>query len=103
MPTRIALLVVLLIASSAAAGEPSSLTIPAAHDGWVTSVAYSPGRAYIASGGEDNVLKIWYATSGKELSTLQRHTDNVTAVVFSPDGKRIVSASRGVLKVWAAP
>jgi WD40 repeat protein len=33
--------------------------------------------------------------------TLRGHNDDVTAIAFSPDGKRIASGSRGVLKIWA--
>jgi WD40 repeat protein len=37
-----------------------------------------------------------------ELLTFKGHTDEVTSVAFSPDGKRLASASRGELKVWDA-
>ncbi len=39
--------------------------------------------------------------TGCELRTLTGHTDHVTAVAVTPDGKRAVSASRGwTIKVW---
>jgi len=41
------------------------------------------------------------SVKGQETLTLRGHTDDVSSVSFSPDGKRIVSGSRGSsLKVW---
>ena len=47
--------------------------------------------------------KIWDAESGKELLTLRGHTDSVRGVAFSPDGKRLATASYDhTAKVWDA-
>ena len=46
---------------------------------------------------------MWDAESGEETLTLKGHTWKVESVVFSPDGKRIVSGSWDqTLKVWNA-
>ena len=37
---------------------------------------------------------MWDAESGKELLTLRGHLDNVYGVAFSPDGKRLATASQ---------
>jgi WD40 repeat protein len=53
------------------------------------------------SGSYDKTLKVWDAQTGQETLTLRGHTDIVTSVSFSPDGKRIVSGSADkTLKVW---
>jgi hypothetical protein len=38
-------------------------------------------------------VKVWDATSGQALHTLKGHRNGINAVAFSPDGRRIVTAS----------
>ncbi|HBH73746.1 MAG TPA: hypothetical protein DDY43_09965, partial [Synechococcales bacterium UBA10510] len=56
----------------------------------------------IVSGSADNSLRLWDASSGKQLGPpLQGHTDSVYSVAFSPDGRRIVSGSfDNSLRLW---
>ena len=68
-------------------------------------MAFSPDGRRIISGSSDNTLRLWDATSGREVLTLKGHTGFVCSVTFSPDGKRIVSGSDygdNTLKVWDA-
>jgi len=47
--------------------------------------------------------KIWDGESGKELRTLRGHSGSVNSVAFSPDGKRMATASDDqTAKVWDA-
>ena len=39
-------------------------------------------------------MKVWDAATGKVALSLKGHTGMVMSVAYSPDGKRIVSASR---------
>jgi WD40 repeat protein len=50
---------------------------------------------------DDNTLKVWDLTTGKEQFTLKGHTSLVNAVAVTADGKRAISGSYDkTLKVW---
>ncbi|PLZ77849.1 hypothetical protein CBP16_20470, partial [Fischerella thermalis WC217] len=45
----------------------------------------------LASGGKQGVVQLWDLTTGKLLNTLEGHTDWVSTIAFSPDGKLFAS------------
>ena len=53
------------------------------------TVAYSPDGSRIATGSDDRSVKIWDASSGERLHSLDLG-DQVDKVIFSPDGLRLV-------------
>jgi WD40 repeat protein len=76
-------------------------TIPSA-----LSDRFSPdGKTIAAPSGSatsGNVIKLWDATTGRELLTLAGHTGWVMGLAFSPDGKSLASTSLdGTVKVWS--
>jgi len=71
------------------------------HVGGVVSVAFSPDGKTIASGGRDNMIRIWEVSTGAIKATLEGHTDWVTSVAFSPDGKLVASGSIDMtVRLW---
>jgi WD40 repeat protein len=80
-------------------------TLRLRHCSQVTSVAYSPDGRLLATGGFDNQVRLWRASTGKELFHFTlRETDSPLAahVAFSPDGT-LLAASRsgeGVVHLW---
>ncbi len=80
------------------------------HTSIVLSVAFSPDGRTLASGGASLTLysalnsgeiKFWDVASGRELRTLTGHTNLVSSVAFSPDGRTLASASHdNTFKLW---
>ncbi|KAM6513748.1 hypothetical protein FALCPG4_014968 [Fusarium falciforme] len=73
------------------------------HGGQVTSVALSAGGWRVASGSDDNTVKIWDAATGACVQTLEGHSSNVSSVALSADGQRVASGSDDkTVKIWDA-
>jgi WD40 repeat protein len=71
------------------------------HSDAVRSISLSPDGKYLASGSEDNTIKLWEVISGKEVKTLVGHTGWVLSISFSPDRKYLASGSwDGTAKLW---
>ncbi len=67
----------------------------------VNAVALSANGRQAASGGQDNLLRLWDVPTGLLLRTFDAPTSAINAVAFSPDGARILTAnSDGRLRVW---
>jgi WD40 repeat protein len=66
----------------------------------LTSVALDPTGRLFAAGVGHNVV-VYDAHTGRQLGVLTGHTDTVTGVAFSPDGKQLASSSRDRdARVW---
>ena len=77
------------------------------HSDGVYSVAWNPITNTLASGSADKTIKIWDAVNGNLLHTL--HTDMITSIAWSPDGKLLAcamfdnpsgSSEPGRVKLW---
>ena len=58
-------------------------------------VALSPDGTLLATGGvgRETTVRLWDVATGKELARLPGHALGVKTLVFSPDGKRLLSGS----------
>lgn len=67
----------------------------------VLSVAWSPNGSYLATGRNDETVRIFGAETGHELLVLRGHTGSVSSVAWSPNSQQVVSGSDdNTIKVW---
>ncbi|MFN7660736.1 MAG: WD40 repeat domain-containing protein, partial [Dolichospermum sp.] len=69
--------------------------------GWVRPVAYSPDGQTLASGSQDDTIKLWNVKTGNLLQTLPSHSYEVNSVAYSPDGQTLASGNfDNTIKIW---
>ena len=57
----------------------------------------------LASGSDDNTVRLWDINSGQLKATLEGHTRPVYSVAFSPDGSALASGSGDkTIRLWNA-
>ncbi|MEK6409790.1 MAG: WD40 repeat domain-containing protein [Acidobacteriota bacterium] len=72
------------------------------HDDSVSSLAFSPDGATLASGSADYNVILWDAQTWRFLRSF-KHRAQVRSVAFSPDGKTLASATEDkVIRLWDA-
>ncbi|MCY2965215.1 MAG: WD40 repeat domain-containing protein [Planctomycetota bacterium] len=72
-----------------------------AHKGYLRAIAVSPDGTLVATGGNDNMVRVWSAADGSLVKELPGHERHVYNVAFHPSGKFLISGDLvGVLKQW---
>jgi len=70
----------------------------------IVSVAISPKGDIVAAAFDDNTIHLWNISTREEMFSLFGHSNLITALRFTPDGKILISASLdGTLRIWGVP
>lgn len=87
-----------------AAGDFALLAAVAAHEGEIAALAVSADGALVATGGEDETVRLWRldgTTLAAAAPPMKGHFGAVAALVFSADGQRLMSGGvDGTLRLW---
>ncbi len=68
--------------------------------GGVLSVAFSP-NGILAMGDSNSEIRLYQVVNGKQILTCKGHTDWITSLSFSPNGKTLASGSNDdTVKLW---
>ncbi|HZY89019.1 MAG TPA: sigma-70 family RNA polymerase sigma factor [Gemmataceae bacterium] len=72
------------------------------HGGHVNCLAFVPGGNCIASGGGDNLIRLWDARTGRQVRQFAGHTDRVLSLALSRDGRVLASSgcSDHTVRLW---
>ncbi|NJM71303.1 MAG: protein kinase [Scytonema sp. RU_4_4] len=71
------------------------------HSSDVNSVAFSVDGKTLASGSDDNTIKIWSLANQQQIRTFKGHSKWVWTVAFSPNGKTVASGSADkTIRLW---
>ncbi len=74
----------------------------AGHNGPVTAVAISPDGRLAATGGRDQMVRLWSLPDGEPLAVLTEHRGPVNGVAFHPFSQRLASGSMdGTVRLWS--
>ena len=65
----------------------------------IISVAFSPDGKQVATGSRDLTVKLWDVETGLETATLEGHSEEVVALVFTHD-QRLISLSDYSIRLW---
>ena len=71
-----------------------------AHQGHVRTLAWSPDARFLATGGDDGILAIWYPTQSQTPLLKIPHNAPLLALAWSADGKQVAAASGNSVTIW---
>ncbi len=71
-----------------------------AHRGSVRTLAWSPDARFLATGGDDGELAIWYPAQRQTPLLKVHHDAPVLALAWAANGKQVATASGNTVMIW---
>lgn len=96
------------IASSDSSGQVILSQVPSLSDrtelkceSTAMCMAFSPDDVMLATGHRDGSLRLWDAATGRLCTEFKGYGEELCDIVFSPDGRRVVTAATaGNVRIW---
>lgn len=70
--------------------------------GDVNDVVFSPDGRYLAAAGRDRNARVWEIATGQPVQTPLNHSETVSEIAYSRDGRSLMTSSKHLARVWAA-
>jgi WD40 repeat protein len=71
-----------------------------AHHGHVRALAWSPDARFLATGGDDGILAVWYPNRSQTPLLKIAHNAPILALAWSVDNKQVATASGNNVTIW---
>ena len=86
----------------AASGRTAVLRMP--NDTHPDTLTVTPDGAWVVTGDNDSLIRVWNARDGRLLQKLAGHSGGIKALAVSPDGRILASVGQDrVTKLWSLP
>ncbi|KAG2130298.1 uncharacterized protein EDB93DRAFT_1255969 [Suillus bovinus] len=72
------------------------------HSSQINVIAINPAGTLVASASDDNHICLWQISDGRIIATF-KHSSTPLCVIFSMNGKRILSGGEDKISEWAVP
>ncbi|HYG51307.1 MAG TPA: hypothetical protein VD905_10415, partial [Flavobacteriales bacterium] len=97
---RIAFAIISILMVTAGLAQKSELLLQKGHSKKINTLVFEPKGNFFATGSDDNLVILTDVQTGTAFKTLTGHTAGVKKILFTPDGKKLVTASKQEIIVW---
>ncbi|MCA9686200.1 MAG: protein kinase, partial [Myxococcales bacterium] len=88
------------VVRSVALADPQDVVDFVGHRGAVRVARHSPSGTYVASGADDNSLRLWRSSDGAPVAVLEGHESGVFHLHFIDEDTLVSGADDGTVRLW---